>query len=135
MTVLAERTTPGPKPEFEPEPRTRAELVTFGLVVGLPLVAIAAAVPFAWGWGLGWTDIIIAAGCAVVPGPGATGGPHRYSTRGSFRAKRPLQRGLGVAGSRAPERSVRDWGATPRKHHKYADKEGEPHSPGRFGPG
>ncbi|NUT10096.1 MAG: acyl-CoA desaturase, partial [Nonomuraea sp.] len=47
MTVLAERSAPAPKPDFEPEPKSKAELVTFGLVVGLPLVAIAAAVPLA----------------------------------------------------------------------------------------
>ncbi|QYC45066.1 Fatty acid desaturase [Nonomuraea coxensis DSM 45129] len=135
MTVLAERPAPAPKPDFEPEPKSRAELVTFGLVVGLPLVAVAAAVPFAWGWGLGWTDIAIAFVFYVVSGLGVTVGLHRYFTHGSFKAKRPMKIALGIAGSLSLEMSVLDWVATHRKHHKFSDKEGDPHSPWRFGPG
>lgn len=135
MTVLADRPAPGPKPDVDPEPKTRAELITFGLVVGLPLVAIAAAVPFAWGWGLGWTDIAIAFVFYVVSGLGVTVGLHRYFTHGSFKAKRPMKIALGIAGSLSLEMSVLDWVATHRKHHKFSDKEGDPHSPWRFGPG
>ncbi|MFI9560774.1 acyl-CoA desaturase [Nonomuraea endophytica] len=135
MTVVAERSAPGPKPEADPEPRTKVELLTFGLVVGLPLVAIAAAVPFAWGWGLGWTDVAIAFVFYIVSGLGVTVGLHRYFTHGSFKAKRPLKIALGIAGSLSLEMSVLDWVATHRKHHKFSDKEGDPHSPWRFGPG
>ncbi|MEU4573731.1 acyl-CoA desaturase [Nonomuraea sp. ATR24] len=136
MTVLAERSTPGPKPDFEPEPRTKAELITFALVVGLPLIAIGAAVPIAWGWGLiGWSDVVIAAVFYVISGLGVTVGLHRYFTHGSFKAKRPLKIALGIAGSLSLEMSVLDWVATHRKHHKFSDKEGDPHSPWRFGPG
>ncbi|MBN6051196.1 acyl-CoA desaturase [Nonomuraea sp. RK-328] len=135
MTVVAERPTPGPKPDVEPEPRTKTELVTFALVVGLPLIAFAAAVPLAWGWGLGWTDIVIMFVFYVVSGLGVTVGLHRYFTHGSFKAKRPLKIALGIAGSLSLEMSVLDWVATHRKHHKFSDKEGDPHSPWRFGPG
>ncbi|MEO3887983.1 acyl-CoA desaturase [Nonomuraea sp. B5E05] len=135
MTVTTERSTPAPKPDFEPEPRSKTELVTFALVVGLPLVAIAAAVPLAWGWGLGWTDVIIALVFYIVSGLGVTVGLHRYFTHGSFKAKRPLKIAMGVAGSLSLEMSVLDWVATHRKHHKFSDKEGDPHSPWRFGPG
>ncbi|GGO67368.1 acyl-CoA desaturase [Nonomuraea cavernae] len=135
MTVLSERPTPTPKPDADPEVRTKTELVTFALVVGLPLIAIAAAVPVAWGWGLGWTDIAIAFVFYVVTGLGVTVGLHRYFTHGSFKAKRPLKIALGIAGSLSLEMSVLDWVATHRKHHKFSDKEGDPHSPWRFGPG
>ncbi|NUW35406.1 acyl-CoA desaturase [Nonomuraea sp. SMC257] len=135
MTVVAERPAPGPKPDAEPEPRSKAELVTFALVVGLPLIAFVAAVPLAWGWGLGWTDIVIMFVFYVVSGLGVTVGLHRYFTHGSFKAKRPLKIALGIAGSLSLEMSVLDWVATHRKHHKFSDKEGDPHSPWRFGPG
>ncbi|MER6946418.1 acyl-CoA desaturase [Nonomuraea sp. NPDC000554] len=135
MTVLAERPTPGPKPDVDPEARTKAELVVFALVVGLPLIAIAAAVPFAWGWGLGWTDLAIMFVFYAVSGLGVTVGLHRYFTHGSFKASRPLKIALGIAGSLSLEMSVLDWVATHRKHHKFSDKEGDPHSPWRFGPG
>ncbi|GAA2653113.1 MULTISPECIES: acyl-CoA desaturase [Nonomuraea] len=136
MTVLADRPAPGPKPDVDPEPKTRAELIIFGLVVGLPLAAIAAAVPLAWGWGmLSWTDIAIAFVFYIVTGLGVTVGLHRYFTHGSFKAKRPMKIALGIAGSLSLEMSVLDWVATHRKHHKFSDKEGDPHSPWRFGPG
>jgi stearoyl-CoA desaturase (delta-9 desaturase) len=135
MPVVAERSAPAPKPDVDPEPRTKAELVTFGLVVGLPLIAIAAAVPLAWGWGLGWTDVVIAVVFYLVSGLGVTVGLHRYFTHGSFKANRALKIALGLAGSLSLEMSVLDWVATHRKHHKFSDKEGDPHSPWRFGPG
>src|SRR4051794_25925873 len=135
MTVLTDRTSPQPKPDFEPENKTRAELITFGVVVGAPIIAVIAAVPFTWGWGLGWTDIAIALVFYVISGLGVTVGFHRYFTHGSFKAKRPLKIALGIAGSLSLEMSVLDWVATHRKHHKFSDKDGDPHSPWRFGTG
>ncbi|MGI5154465.1 acyl-CoA desaturase [Microbispora sp. CA-102843] len=135
MTVLTERPSPQPKPEFEPEGKSKADLVVFALVVGLPILAVIAVVPFAWGWGLGWTDVAIAAVFYAVSGLGVTVGFHRYFTHGSFKANRPLKIALGIAGSLSLEMSVLDWVAAHRKHHKFSDKEGDPHSPWRFGPG
>ncbi|GAA3442323.1 acyl-CoA desaturase [Planomonospora venezuelensis] len=135
MTVITERSAPGPKPDIDPEPKTVPELITFGVIVATPIIALIAAVPFAWGWGLGWTDVAIAAVFYVVSGLGVTVGFHRYFTHGSFKAKRPLKLALGIAGSISLEMSVLDWVATHRKHHKFSDKEGDPHSPWRFGPG
>ncbi|MFI0424195.1 acyl-CoA desaturase [Spongiactinospora sp. 9N601] len=135
MTVATENTAHRPKPDIDPELKTRSEIITFGVVVAAPLIAIAAAVPFAWGWGLSWVDIVIAFVFYVVTGLGVTVGLHRYFTHGSFKAKRPLKIALGIAGSLSLEMSVLDWVATHRKHHKFSDKEGDPHSPWRFGTG
>ncbi|MDF5754821.1 fatty acid desaturase [Spongiactinospora sp. TRM90649] len=135
MTVVAESTSQHPKPDIDPEPKTKPELITFAVVVGAPLVAIAAAVPFAWGWGLSWLDIVISFVLYIVSGLGVTVGFHRYFTHGSFKAPRPVKIALGIAGSLSLEMSVLDWVATHRKHHKFSDKEGDPHSPWRFGPG
>src|ERR1044072_6782578 len=135
MTLITERPAPGPKPDADPEPKTRPEIITFGVVVGAPLIALVAAVPFAWGWGLGWSDIVIAGVFYVVTGLGVTVGLHRHFTHGSFKAKRPLKIALGIAGSLSMEMSVLDCVATHRKHHKFSDKEGDPHSPWRFGTG
>jgi stearoyl-CoA desaturase (delta-9 desaturase) len=64
---------------------------------------------------------------------GVTVGFHRFFTHGSFKAKRPLKIALAVAGSLSLEMSVVDWVATHRRHHKFSDAEGDPHSPWRFG--
>ncbi|NUR83045.1 MAG: acyl-CoA desaturase, partial [Nonomuraea sp.] len=99
MTVVAERPAPGPKPDADPERRSKGELVTFAVVVGLPLIALACAVPFAWGWGLGWSDIVIGVIFYTISGLGVTVGYHRYFTHGSFKANRGLKIALGIAGS------------------------------------
>jgi stearoyl-CoA desaturase (Delta-9 desaturase) len=54
-------------------------------------------------------------------------------THGSFKAKRPLRIGLAIAGSMAIEGPAVRWVADHRKHHKFSDKEGDPHSPWRYG--
>jgi hypothetical protein len=41
----------------------------------------------------------------------------------------------GIAGSLAIESAVLVWVADHRRPHKYSNKEGEPHSPWRFGTG
>jgi stearoyl-CoA desaturase (delta-9 desaturase) len=60
-------------------------------------------------------------------------GLHRYFTHGSFKARRGFKIALAVAGSLAIEKPVITWVADHRRHHKYSDSEGDPHSPWRFG--
>ena len=40
---------------------------------------------------------------------------------------------MAIAGSLAMEGPVITWVADHRRHHKYSDKEGDPHSPWRYG--
>ena len=60
-------------------------------------------------------------------------GFHRYFTHGSFKAATGLRIALAIAGSLAIEGPVLTWVADHRRHHKYSDREGDPHSPWRFG--
>jgi stearoyl-CoA desaturase (delta-9 desaturase) len=134
MTVVVDRSTPPPpRPDLEPEPKSNFERVLLVVFVTLPFLALIAAVPMAWGHFLGWSDIAITAVFYVITGLGVTVGFHRYFTHGSFKANRPLKIVLAVAGSLSLEMGVIDWVATHRRHHKYSDKEGDPHSPWRFG--
>ena len=104
-----------------------------GVFVVVPLLALVAAVPVAWGWGLGWADVVLGAVFYCVSGLGVTVGFHRYLTHGAFRAARPLRIALAVAGSLAMQGPVITWVADHRRHHAFADKEGDPHSPWRYG--
>ena len=122
-----------PRPDVEPEPSSRLDRFLVGLFVVVPLLAVLAAVPLAWGWGLGWHDIVIGFVFYVIAGFGVTMGFHRHFTHCSFKAAKPLHIGLGIAGSLAIEGPVLVWVADHRRHHKYSDKEGDPHSPWRFG--
>jgi stearoyl-CoA desaturase (delta-9 desaturase) len=122
----------GPKPVMEGQ-KARGEQVVLYLFVIVPFLALLAAVPVAWGWGLGWTDIILAVVFYYISGLGITVGYHRYFTHGSFKANRPLKIALAIAGSMAIEGPVIRWVADHRRHHAFSDKEGDPHSPWRYG--
>jgi stearoyl-CoA desaturase (delta-9 desaturase) len=134
MTTAPATPASAARPEIEPEPKSTVERVLLVVFVVVPFLAVLAAVPLAWaaGW-LGWSDVAIFAVMYVVSGLGVTVGFHRYFTHGSFKAKRPLRIALAVAGSLSLEMGVTDWVATHRRHHKYSDLEGDPHSPWRFG--
>ena len=116
------------------ERKTNFEQVMLVIFIAIPFAAILAAIPVAvlGGW-IGWTDVAISFVMYAVTGHGITVGFHRYFTHGSFKAKRPLRIGLAIAGSMAIEGPVIRWVADHRKHHKFSDKEGDPHSPWRYG--
>jgi stearoyl-CoA desaturase (delta-9 desaturase) len=122
-----------PRPDIDPEPNSSLDRFLVALFVAVPLLAVLAAIPLAWGWGLGWHDIVIAFVFYVVTGMGITMGFHRHFTHSSFKAARPLRVSLAIAGSLAIEGPVLVWVADHRRHHKYSDREGDPHSPWRFG--
>ena len=122
-----------PRPDIDPEPDGRLDRFLVAVFVAVPLLAVLTAIPLAWGWGLGWHDIVIAFVFYVVTGMGITMGFHRHFTHSSFKAARPLHVSLAIAGSLAIEGPVLVWVADHRRHHKYSDKEGDPHSPWRFG--
>ena len=109
------------------------EQAALALFIAVPFLALVAAVPVAWGGWLGWRDVVIAVVMYVVAGHGVTVGFHRHFTHGSFKAKRWLRVALAVAGSLAIEGPVIRWVADHRKHHKFSDQEGDPHSPWRYG--
>jgi stearoyl-CoA desaturase (delta-9 desaturase) len=111
------------------------EQVALFAFVTVPLLAVLAAVPVAWGGWLSWTDVVLALVFYLVSGVGITVGFHRYFTHGSFKANRPLRVALAVAGSLAIEGPVVRWVADHRKHHAFSDRDGDPHSPWRYGEG
>ncbi len=113
--------------------KSPVEQIALTAFIVIPFLALVAAVPVAWGGWLNWSDVVIAAVMYMVSGHGVTVGYHRYFTHGSFKAKRPLRIALAVAGSLAIEGPVIRWVADHRKHHKFSDKEGDPHSPWRYG--
>jgi stearoyl-CoA desaturase (Delta-9 desaturase) len=103
------------------------------LFVGAPTLAVLAAAVVAWGWGLGWREVAVAAVFYLITGYGITVGFHRHFTHGSFKAGRALRVALGIAGSMAVEGPVIRWVADHRKHHQFSDRDGDPHSPWRYG--
>ncbi|WP_374202826.1 acyl-CoA desaturase [Saccharothrix sp. S26] len=113
--------------------KSPSEMFLVKLFAVIPALALAAAVPLAWGWGLGWVDIGLAVFFYTLTCLGVTIGFHRYFTHGAFRATRGLRIALAVVGSMAMQGPVIGWVADHRRHHAYADREGDPHSPWLFG--
>jgi stearoyl-CoA desaturase (delta-9 desaturase) len=120
------------KPVFEGRKR-RGEQTALYIFVIVPFLAVLAAIPVAWGWGLSWTDVILAVAFYEITGHGITVGYHRFFTHGAFKTKRPLKVAMAIAGSMAIEGPVIRWVADHRRHHAFSDKEGDPHSPWRYG--
>src|SRR3954447_17810975 len=131
--VAAPAPARGPEPVLDAETKAGWENIALGVFIAVPFLALVAAVPLAWGWGLGWRDVAIAVVMYAVTGHGITVGFHRYFTHGSFRANRPLKIALALAGSLAIEGPVIRWVADHRRHHAFSDREGDPHSPWRYG--
>ncbi|MEU3979461.1 fatty acid desaturase [Streptomyces sp. NPDC026672] len=122
----------GPKPLLDTR-QTAAAGVTMWIFVVAPPVSLIAVVPFAWGWGLSALDLGMAVVFYVVSLAGLTVGYHRLFTHRSFKARRGLRIALAVAGSLGIEGSPVQWVANHRRHHAFADREGDPHSPWRYG--
>jgi stearoyl-CoA desaturase (delta-9 desaturase) len=113
--------------------KTIWQQIALTLFIAMPFAALILAVPVLWGWGLGWRDVVIGAAMYVITGHGVTIGFHRFFTHRAFRAKRWVQVVLAIAGSMAIQGPVVRWVADHRKHHRFSDHDGDPHSPWRYG--
>src|SRR5256885_1920660 len=109
------------------------EQVALALFIGIPFLAVLAAVPIAWDGFLGWRDVVLAVVFYTIAGHGISIGFHRLFTHKSFKPNRPMKYALAIAGSLAIEGPVIRWVADHRKHHKFSDRDGDPHSPWRYG--
>ncbi|MFF4118327.1 acyl-CoA desaturase [Streptomyces sp. NPDC001714] len=125
-------TAAGVKPLLDAPQNAAAGVAMWIFVVG-PLICLVVAVPLLWGRGLSALDVTMAVVAYLVSGFGLTVGYHRLFTHRSFKAKRGLRIALAVAGSLGIEGSPVQWVANHRRHHAFADREGDPHSPWRFG--
>jgi len=99
------------------------------LVFALPPAALAVGGWLAWGGALHWPDLLVLAIMYASTGLGITVGYHRLLTHRSFKTTRALRGLLAVLGSMAVEGPVIEWVATHRKHHRFSDQPGDPHSP------
>jgi stearoyl-CoA desaturase (delta-9 desaturase) len=96
----------------------------------LPFAGFVAGVVLLWGTSLvGVTDLVLFAVLYVATAYGITLGFHRLLTHRSFATYRPIRYLFAVLGSMAVEGPVITWVADHRKHHAFADEDGDPHSP------
>ncbi|HEX9696096.1 MAG TPA: acyl-CoA desaturase [Actinomycetota bacterium] len=101
-------------------------LLAFSIV---PLLGVGIAIWSLWGRGLSGVDAAIFAGTYAFTGLGVSAGFHRLFAHKTYDAVRPVRAVLAVAGSMSIEMGVIKWVATHRRHHAFADRPGDPHSP------
>jgi stearoyl-CoA desaturase (delta-9 desaturase) len=99
------------------------------VVTVVPVALLGFAIWRAWGGALHWQDLVVLAVSYLITGVGITVGFHRLFTHRSFKTGRPLRSLFAVFGSAAVEGPVIEWVATHRKHHRFSDLPGDPHSP------
>jgi stearoyl-CoA desaturase (delta-9 desaturase) len=78
---------------------------------------------------LPWREVGLLVVLSVLVGHGVTVGFHRLFAHRSFEARRPLKIVLATLGSMSVQGSVIGWVADHRRHHRFADRPGDPHSP------
>jgi stearoyl-CoA desaturase (delta-9 desaturase) len=113
--------------------QSRKEQLALGAFILVPFLAVLAAIPIAWGGWLSWTDLAIMGAMYWITGHGITVGYHRLFTHKSFKPNRFVKNALAIMGSMAVQGPVVRWVADHRKHHKFSDRDGDPHSPWKYG--
>jgi stearoyl-CoA desaturase (Delta-9 desaturase) len=105
------------------------------VVVVVPLVAFAAAMVLLWNRLVSWSDVAILVVMYTTTTLGITVGFHRLLTHRSFETYPWIRYLFAILGSMAVENPVIIWVTDHRKHHTFADEEGDPHSPHGHGGG
>jgi stearoyl-CoA desaturase (delta-9 desaturase) len=95
----------------------------------LPLLGFVAAIVLLWNSLVGVSDLVAFGVMYVIAGLGVTVGYHRLFAHRAFKTTRPLKLFFASAGSAAGQAPPLIWTAHHRKHHRVADKPGDPHSP------
>ena len=99
------------------------------VVTVVPLGLVALAAWLTWGGALRWSDLVVFAITYLLTGLGITVGFHRLFTHRSFKTSPAMRAVLAALGSAAVEGPVIEWVANHRKHHRFSDQKGDPHSP------
>jgi stearoyl-CoA desaturase (delta-9 desaturase) len=105
-----------------------AKFANVGAVV-LPFAAFVAAIALAWNQVVGWTDLAILGVMYFLTAFAITAGFHRLFTHRAFDSPRTVRYAFAALGSMAVQGPVISWVADHRKHHAFADDDGDPHSP------
>ena len=106
-------------------PSPRANVVVFWVVQVSSLLVLA--VPFSW------SLLGLCAATYVTRMLGITLGFHRHFAHRSFDLPRPVRFGFALLGTAAMQKGPLWWAGNHVYHHRFADREGDPHSPARAG--
>lgn len=100
------------------------ERPVLAFVIAIHVIPVALCVLFP-----SWPAVWVAVALYFVTGLGVTIGYHRRLTHHAFKSPRWMDNLLAVVGLLAGEGPPIFWVAHHRKHHKFSDADGDPHSP------
>lgn len=115
--------------DVEPVANERRDRIITGVVTVAPIVSLLFVAWQLWHRLLGWNDVFDFLVVYFLTGLGVTVGFHRLLTHRSFRSGRAVRAILAILGSAAIEGPVISWVSDHRKHHRFSDRPGDPHSP------
>jgi stearoyl-CoA desaturase (Delta-9 desaturase) len=113
----------------------RAKRVVALVTVGIPAIGFAIALYLMFTGRVTALDYALFAVFYSIQTFGVGIGFHRYLAHKSFKTSRFFEGVLMITGSMALEGPVLFWVSTHRRHHRFSDEEGDPHSPNLSGPG
>jgi stearoyl-CoA desaturase (delta-9 desaturase) len=103
--------------------------------LGAPFLGVCAAVYLTINYGIDWWMLLMFYVCAVLTGGGISIGFHRFFTHHSFATYRPIAWIMAILGLMAGQFTLIGWVILHRRHHRHADRAGDPHSPHEGGNG
>ena len=107
---------------------TAMEHVSNALFVAMHLAAVSVfLVP------VSWRVLALALGVYGLRMWAITGGYHRYFAHRAYKTSRAFQLVLAFLGATSMQNGPIWWASVHRRHHKYSDRPGDPHSPARAG--
>ena len=115
--------------DVEPVVHEARDRAITAVVTVAPILALGFVAWQLWAEALHWGALVVFGVLYVAFGLGVTVGFHRLFTHRSFKTSPTMRFIFAVLGSAAIEGPVISWVADHRKHHAFADKEGDPHSP------
>ena len=95
----------------------------------LPFLGVVAAVFFLWNSLAGPSDMVALVIMSIITGLGVSTGYHRLLSHRSFKTNRFIKIFFTAGGAMAGQGPPLIWVAHHRRHHRIADKPGDPHSP------
>src|SRR5947209_19352865 len=116
-------------PNVRPVSHPFADRLASAVVTAAPPLLLCVAIWFGWGGVVHWQDLVVLVVTYQLVGLGVTVGYHRLFTHRSFKTSGPLRFFFAALGSAAVEGPIIEWVATHRRHHRFSDASGDPHSP------
>jgi stearoyl-CoA desaturase (delta-9 desaturase) len=136
ITVSGDRKESLARAIVQLNPRSaRAKRVVALVTIGLPAIGFAIAIYLMFTGQPPALDYTLFGVFYAIQMFGITIGFHRYLAHRSFKTSRWFEAVLMITGSMALEGPVLFWVSTHRRHHRFSDEEGDPHSPNLGGAG